>query len=153
MANDSRPWGNGTPTWVRDSRADDSDKSFTVPAGKAWAIISIEAQLNATATVGNRDLNISISDASGNRVQPGKTSAHIAASQIGMAYAAVGISEGTVARARFDAWGAPIVEVVSNLSHGTILTSGMTIRVLDVSAVDPAADDLTVVLHYMEYDA
>jgi len=33
-----------------------------------------------------------------------------------------------------------------------ILTAGMAIRVWDLTAVDAAADDMVVVLHYIEYD-
>jgi len=49
--------------------------------------------------------------------------------------------------------GAPINAGLQESEGDIILTAGMYIRVWDSAAIDAAADDLTVVLHYVEYDA
>lgn len=147
------PWGKGTPVWVRDATLNDSDKTFTVPAGKIWRMLSIDAELVATATVGNRVLTAIITDGA-NTVQNGVRSGNITASQRGRYRVIFGSAIfGTTQDAVPAFSGSQANVVVYGPMPSMILTAGCVIRVLDLAAIDAAADDLTVVLHYVEYDA
>lgn len=146
------PWGKGTVVWTRDAAANNSDKSFTTGAGKVRRLVGIEAELTATATVGNRYLTFNVTDGT-NVVYQGPRTAAIVASQVGtlLASCAVASTTNTNDVPKFDA-------ALPNVARGyslpeLILPAGYVVRVWDVSAVDAAADDLVVVLHYVEYDA
>lgn len=148
------PWGKGTPMWVRDATANDSDKSFTVPTGKTWVPVYVAATLLATATVGNRVLQAEVRNAANENVLPMVASPNIAASQSGTILVhRTGVTPATTARKRLDdiTLGSTVSE--TDTLPDMIMTAGMYVRVRDASAVDAAADDLTVVLHYVEYDA
>lgn len=144
------PWGKGTPTWVRDATLNDSDKSFTVPAGKVWALQSVVAEIDTSATVGNRLMNMQITDGTDLRLI--STYNTVAASQKGnmlwdRRYTAAPST--TVRRM--------LSTTVANSSltehlPDMILGAGSVVRVWDASAIDAAADDLIVILHYVEYD-
>jgi len=149
------PWGLGVPTWVTDATANDSDKTYTVPEGKVWDIKMILSQLNATAVAGNRFLGIYINNPAGAAIIVPTTTAAIAANVVGGArmYFGSPFASNTTVYNRLDT---PLTNVTVAKTLGeatTLLTAGCTVRVWDVSAIDPAADDLTVVLHYIEYDA
>ena len=145
-----RPWGCGTPIWVRDAALNDSDKSFTVPAGKVWILKSISAMLICTATVGNRSLRTYITDGT-DELSFFEYPANATASQIVSAYYEAGGNENTNTRKLTAAAGTNVS--ISRRLPEMILPAGSVIRVYDSAAIDPAADDLTVVLHYVEYDA
>lgn len=145
------PWGKGTPTWTRDATANDSDKAFTVPAGKIWHLKSIYAQLVCTATVGTRLFGAVITNG---------TDTVLSVVRIG------GTASQTVTyRAYFGAYDTTTVASNPTLVLGTpdasyrvsipdlMLPAGYVIRIYDTAAIDAAADDMTVVLHYVEYDA
>jgi len=145
------PWSPGVPKWTRDATANDSDKSFTVPAGKAWVLKHVEGLLINTATVGNRFLRIAITTAAGDELFSLDTAA-VAASQLGQCMLYDGAAL-TATPYRTHSINNYNVMQVAPLPHDTILPAGTIVRVWDVSAIDPAADDLTVILHYVEYDA
>jgi len=148
------PWDPGTPKWVIDATANDSDKTFTVPAEKVWEMESVEAGIVATATVGNRYLLIQIYNAAGVCVSPGKVTVAIPASNRGGNYMSIGATEGTAVRCSLiTPASANNAQAVCNLPDRMVLSAGMYIRAWDIAAVDAAADDMTVVLHYIEYDA
>jgi len=136
-----RPWGDGVPTWIRDATANDSSKDFTVPTGKRWHLKCVNALLATTATVGNRVLRVTIrSPTTEMYVSP--------------------YSASLVASASYNYAWAPACAALSGASANSticipdfILPEGYIVRVEDTAAIDPAADDLTVVLHYVEYDA
>jgi len=145
------PWGKGTPTWTRDATANDSDKSSTVPAGKMWDMQFIYADLLTSATVGNRNLACTITDGA-NTIKRFGYSGLVAASQVGILFFSHGITVSTTA----------LYSLAGIIAHATrseplperlVLPAGYVIRIWDANAVDAAADDLTVVLHYVEYDA
>jgi len=141
LVSTSAPWGNGVPTWVRDATLNDSDKSFTVPVGKIWKMNGIYYLLAASATVGNRVPKISIAPDGTNYL----------AWFTGLAVAASATATGMMT---FDGITDDFVNMFT-ISQGVmpvILNAGSVIRVWDNAAIDPAADDLTVVLHYVEYD-
>jgi len=141
----------GVPTWVRDATANDSDKTFTVPAGKVWADVSIVATLATTATVGNRTFQIVIASPLGH-ILTASGSALVAATQVGLLAMFPGVSYSAGANIRPESGLAPNI---SNLFTGIVtpLSAGSTIRIWDQAAIDAAADDLVVSLGYIEYDA
>lgn len=146
------PWGKGTPKWVRDATLNDSDKSFTVPAGKAWDVKLIEASLTATATVGNRQLIALITNGT-NVVWASTWAGNITASQVGMLSLHNAQTTGTVATTvALDGATAPTAARQDSIPP-MILPAGYVVRVFDRGVIDAAADDLIVVLHYVEYDA
>ena len=148
-----RPWGQGTPVLLRDATANDSDKSFTVPAGKVRVYTVIIGQLVATATVGNRSLNIELTDGT-NKIMTFPGSGNVAASSSGMVTAGIqSAANTTIARLRLDSNAAVAIINDNPMLVPLIVPAGYVVRVWDVNAVDAAADDLTVVLHYVEYDA
>ena len=148
------PWGKGTPTWVRDATLNDSDKSFTVPAGKVWVLSQVMATLVATATAGNRVLTAMITNGT-NAVHTSKPTGNIAASGSGTLCLSTTFSVSTAPHRRIsdDAVSASAVGLSDSLPYPCVLPAGYVVRVWDVAAIDAAADDLTVVLHYVEYDA
>ena len=80
-------------------------------------------------------------------------SGSLAASQVGFVrfYFGYGGAEGSTATTGLTTANANIA------NYGPlpdfILPAGYVIRIYDVAAIQPAADDLVVVLHYIEYDA
>ena len=150
------PWGKGTPKWTRDATLNDSDKSFTVPTGKVWLVRSVTATIVCTATVGNRILEARITDGA-DIVAIGPRSGAIAASQKGTyQWMEGGLSTSTSGdlASLVDGTTVNVVRAVATIpSGGYIIPAGYVVQVSDVAAVDAAADDLIVVLHYVEYDA
>jgi hypothetical protein len=148
------PWGKGTPTWVRDATANDSDKSYTVPNGKYWVMKFCGAEILNTATVGNRSLCLQIFDASADCVYSSSATAAIAASQrgsLGVIFGDSNITPYTTAR-RFVSTSMPNVSLVE-AAPPMVLEAGYSVRLRDIQSIDIAADDLTAILHYVEYDA
>jgi len=145
------PWGKGTPTWERDATANDSDKSFTVPTGKIRVYDYVGATIVASADVGNRALGVSIMDGA-TLLYHSQLTGNIAASANGSIIVSPEFSSPNTT---------PIVGLTGAL--GTIalreyiprfkLTAGQSLRVRDVNIVAVAADDMTVEMHYVEYDA
>ena len=141
------PWGKGTPTWTRDATANDSDKSFTVPAGKLWEMRGIHVLISNSATVGNRALQVRVAPDGVNYITLGN-GGNVAASATG---ALIGSFAGCGDDSTILINGVSNAQVLPMMPM--ILPAGAIIRVLDATAVDAAADDMTVVLHYVEYDA
>jgi len=143
----------GTPKWTRDAALNDSDKSFTVPAGKVWEMRSVHGEIGCTGTVGNRSLMVQITNGT-DAVDSSPKTASITATQYGVIKASYGgavfsTTAGFVPRLDGTAPSA-------GTAYGNsvpLLLPGYVVRVYDVAAIDAAADDLTVVLHYIEYDA
>jgi len=146
------PWGKGTPRWVRDATANDSDKSFTVPVGKIFDVQSIHVEITTTATVGNRALSVFITNGTDVISVLGRTGS-IAATQSGVLF--VSRNGPVTATTGFHPLlsGASGNAALVSQSAPLILPAGYVIRCWDLSAIDAAADDMTVVLHYVEYDA
>lgn len=124
---------------ISDATLNDSDKTFTVPAGENWELHHIFVELASTATVGNRRVRVEVLDASDNVVARYNAGAVQVASKTGQynfgvnnlretAFTTVG-SNDELDVPWPDSWAIP---------------SGFKVHVLDVTAVDPAADDLTV---------
>ena len=146
------PWGKGTPRWVRDATADDSDKSFTVPAGKIWQVLQIYMHLTATAAVGDRRPAIEIS----NGVANIWTGVLGVASASQLAVIEANQTHGSVTTTIRQ----PITGGANNTNNTAMiplptmfLPAGYIIRCWDSAAIAAATDDTVVILHYIEYDA
>jgi len=148
------PWGKGTPTWVRDATANDSDKSFTVPAGKMWVLLSIHAEIVCTATAGNRSLAAVVHNGTANQwvLLFGATTA-IAANLSGGLRAQRGLTASTTAFSRIAGSINNVSVAVNSTMPDNVLPEGYVVHVWDTAAIDAAADDLTVLINYIEYDA
>lgn len=134
------PWGKGTVKWLRDAALNDSDKSFTVPAGKVWSLRWLFATLATTATVGNRFIWVIITNGANDVWIHKQATSHPASTTYNYNFAPqYSTQTGTTERT------APLMDA--------LLPAGYVIRIYDSGAIDAAADDLTVVLHYVEYDA
>ena len=137
------PWGKGTPKWVRDAALNDSDKTFTVPAGKVWLMRAIYNKLVTTATVGNRLLSVMFAPDGTNAETWFSGPNHAASTTQRYRMSFEGVTDDIVVNDGGVIMGFPVM----------VLPAGATIRIYDSAAIDAAADDLTVVLHYVEYDA
>jgi len=146
------PWGKGTPTWYRDAAANDSDKSFTVPTGKVRRLLSVHAEIECTATVGNRVLSVTLTDGT-NTLWTSRVTGSIAATQFGaiLIYPEA-TTDATNLMRKLSNTGNVNVSLIYPCAP-FVLPAGYVLRVYDAAAIDAAGDDLTVVLHYVEYDA
>lgn len=153
FVSNSAPWGNGTINNLVDKTADDSDKSFIVPANKIWVLNSIWAEIATTATVGNRVLIMQISNGT-DPLWASRATVSITASKRGIARVSFNSGFSSLTTPRRILAGTTDCDVAVETGEPEMrLTAGAIIRVWDIAAIDPAADDLTVVIHYVEYDA
>jgi len=151
------PWGKGKPTWTRDVAMNDSDKTFTVPTGKIWHILGIRVEYTATATVGNRNIRIVIRNTNNDVLEVFGKITGLAASQLAMlSFKFEGGYQNSgdnilhlMDLTSFASWN---VSAFGDLPY-LILPAAYNIRIYDVAAIDAAADDMWVVLEYIEYDA
>lgn len=142
----------GTMKWARDAATNDSDKTFTVPTGKMWALIYVVGELTCTATVGGRALQIHVTyDGTNFAWKSGGTALTASQSGNNVLVCNNGSGSNTTAVSRITA--AAINASTMAEAPTMYLPAGATIRVWDTAAIDAAADDLTVVLHYIEYEA
>lgn len=102
--------------------------------------------------MGNRQIVASIGNGT-DIIWNGAATTNIPASQHGQAFYAPGIPASTTARRRLDSVANNVNVQIDSSMPDLILPAGYTIRVLDTNAIDAAADDLIVVLEYVEYDA
>ena len=117
-----------------DATADDSDKSFTVPAGQEWDIQHIHAKLTSTATVGNRRLAVEVQDGSSNVLALVQADAVQVASLVRDYNFGPGLADQSA-----------FVNTSLNSAFPVLrLTAGEVLRVYDIAAIDAAADDMVV---------
>ena len=118
-----------------DALLNDSDKTLTIPAGKAWGLRSVYAKLISTATVGNRQLDVLLTDGSDNLVAK---------------FVAGAVQAASLTREYVFAPQHPQESAFANgvmlraLAGDCVLPAGYKVRVYDSAAIDAAADDLTV---------
>jgi len=143
----------GTPTWYRDATANDSDKSITVPAGKKWRINYIHAEIACSATVGNRQLWMTMTDGTNVILVPPKLSAMAAFSTAVIELATSATFTSTAAQVPLFSGVAPTQAERFPIPPDLVLLPGYVIRAYDTQAVAVAEDDLTIVMQYIEYDA
>jgi hypothetical protein len=119
---------------VSDVTADDSDKSFTVPANYIYIIYGIRVTLTTTASAGNRNMAVTITD--GTNV---------------LCEVRAGIVQ-TASLARYYTFSQDVPELtayrdtdyLSTLIPSFPLPVGYVVRVYDRKAIDVAADDMLV---------
>jgi len=115
-----------------DTALNDSDKTFTVPAGKLWRLQILQAKFITDATVGNRQMQIVITDGT-NTLWFKNFGAVQAASLTRYYYAAWDLPDDVA----FDAGGNIRVEMFN-----WILPAGYTVRLRDSAGIAAATDDL-----------
>jgi hypothetical protein len=136
--------GLGKGTLQADEALNDSDKSFTVPAGKEWTVLSIWVELASTATAGNRQVEVQLQDDSADVVGRLVAGAVQAASLTRNYHFAAGVADMTAFRD---------TDLISNpLPARLLLPPGYVVRVFDNNAVDAAADDMVVQMLVGERD-
>lgn len=132
------------PTLKSDTALDNSDKTFTVPADKVWKINSLLATLATTATVGNRQLEVWVRDATDNVLFKIKAGVVQAASLTYDYVFADGLPRETAVVAN---------TLMTPLPKNLVLPAGYKLRVFDSAAIAAAADDLTLRLLIEEADS
>lgn len=118
-----------------DATLNDSDKTLIVPAGKQWLVFNVYAKLVSTATVGNRQLDVLITDGSDNEMAKFVAGAGQAASLTRTYVFAPGHPQETAFTNGL---------MLRTLAGYLILPAGYKVRVFDSAAIDAAADDMTV---------
>jgi hypothetical protein len=120
-----------------DAVANDSDKTYVVPAGKQWRLQSLLATLVTTATVGNRQLDLLLTDGADSPVAKFVAGAVIAQSLTRSVLFAPGQPQETSFTAGL---------MLRCLADRFVLPAGYKVRVYDSAAIAAAADDLTVAI-------
>lgn len=129
-------------TSQRDATANDSDKTFTVPAGTLWWIHGILIDYSATSTVGNRSAVAHFRDTADNLILAARYSSNITAGQNRIISFHTGGANAT---------GNISKHVLAGIPNRLILPAGYDVRVHDAAAIDAAADDMTVALLYDQF--
>ena len=117
-----------------DEAANDSDKTFTVPASTEWEILSIWVELSTTATVGNRQVVVEMQDSAGDVIGSFLAGIVQTASLTRNYMFAPGLELMTVFVGAYLSFPLPPM----------VLPDGFKVRVYDSAAVDAAADDMVV---------
>lgn len=125
-----------TPSLQADETADDSDKTFTVPADTEWQLLSIWVEYTSTATAGTRQLVVEIQDSSNDVIGQIRAGATQAASLTYYYQFAAGMADLTAVR--------DTDYLMCPLPPTWILPAGYKVRVYDNNAIDAAADDMIV---------
>ncbi len=126
-----------------DVTLNDSDKSFTVTTSKQWLLKSVYVKLVTTATVGNRQLDVLLTDAS---------DVVIAKFVAGAVQAASLTREYVFAPHHPQETGFTTGVMLRALADDFVLPAGYKIRVYDSAAIDAAADDMDVHIHIEELE-
>jgi len=143
----------GTVKWLYDATPNDSSKTPVVPAGKRWDVTYIHADLATTATVGNRMMFVAIQNATPAYILHFPKPAVTPASQFCAVEFYVGANYSTTAaEIPLLSGSTPNVALRQNMPVLS-LPAGYSIQIADGAGIASAADDLTVALHYIEYDA
>jgi hypothetical protein len=127
---------------VFDDSANDSNKSWVVPAGEMWMLNFAHAILVSSATVGNRVLSLDILDENGNLIIDCYSPANQAASATYHYAYLQGIYRETTFTAN---------SIQVPVPKDLYLKAGYTLKVWDKGAIAAAADDLTVSFQYKRF--
>ena len=130
------------PGFAYDATLNDSDKTFTVPDGEMWRLLYANATFVTTATVGNRQIRMEVSDPSGSPMGYISSGA-VQAASLTRHY---GFMQGIYRETSFIDG---MIQIPIPLD--LYLPAGATIRFYDSAAVDAAADDLTIAFGYSIY--
>lgn len=127
----------GPDTLISDATANDSDKTFTVPASTIWEPLFFSITLVSQTTAGNRKMRLEIGD--GSALWWFKEWTPLQAVTLTRNYyASIALPDD----AAFDASGRARMLYEPRFS----LPAGWTIRLFDVNAIAPTLDDLTVLV-------
>ena len=124
------------PSLQADETANDSDKTFTVPASTEWQVLWIWVELATTATVGARQLVVQLQDSASDVIGEVRVGATQAASLTYYYQIGPGIADHTALRDT-DYLMTPHMPTI-------VLPAGYIVRVYDNNAVDAAADDMVI---------
>jgi len=144
----------GTHKVLLDSAANNSNKTITVPVGKIWEVDRVYIQLLCTATVGARVLRAIFVDAIAAATtfvyvpSTNPTASQSCAIELNTRFSEylTTIPSATLAQ------GTPTIKNTSFLPIKT-WKAGDSLHVYDVGSIDAAADDLIILIDYIEYDA
>lgn len=126
---------------ARDATANDSDKTFVVPANTRWFLTNVLVYFQSTSDVGNRVITILYTDASNNVIARMVAGAVQAASNNYYYEFSLGSARETT----------PVNSNLVGHLDGIILEAGMKVRVYDSAAIAAAADDMTVSLNGLSW--
>lgn len=124
------------PRVILDALADDSDKVIVPSVDNPVRIQSLNAVLVSTITGGNRVVGIEIRDSAGNVLFETRSAVNQAASLTYNYQFAPGLTDSAALLAGD--------RVHNEIPAGLIIPAGGDIHVLDIAAIDIAADDLTL---------
>lgn len=127
----------------KDVTDDDSDKTVTVPAGKLWLVTCIVVHYVASADVGNRRMELHITDGTDMYFKTRAADTQAATEDVWYVWLP-GFRDTVVATL-----GTFNQSFIPNL----ILSGGHTIRLIDIMAIATAADDMHVFILGQEIDA
>jgi hypothetical protein len=130
-----RMYDDWTPELQSDVAANDSDKTFTVPALTQWRIKSIWCDFTSSAGVGNRQMTIEIQDGAANVLGRVKAGIVQAASLTRYYLFAPHVTELTAFRD---------TSYLTTIMPEWTLPTTYVVRVWDSAAIDAAADDLII---------
>jgi len=125
-----------------DAALDSSNKVYTVPTGEVWKLNFAHVTLVTTATVGNRQMEMDISDASGNLM----ISVSAGATQAASLTREYHFLQGTFRETAFVA-----NELQTPFGGDIYMGGGWTIRFRDSAAIAAAADDMTVAMQVQKF--
>lgn len=123
-------------TTLSDVTADDSDKTFTVPAGWEYQILWVYVSITSTATAGNRNMAVAVLSALGAQIFEVRAGVTQAASLTYNYSFAPSLADLTTVR--------DTTFVMCPLPPTLILTQLQQLRVYDQNAIAAAADDMNV---------
>jgi len=127
-----------SPLLIPDETANDSDKSFTVPANYMYQVLWIWVELTSDATVGNRQMTIELQDNAADVIGRWKAGA-VQAASLTRNYC-FGPSNADLTAFRDTTF------LMTPIPPTVVLPAGYIIRVYDSAAVAAAADDMVVQL-------
>jgi hypothetical protein len=132
--------------YTYDATTNDSNKTFTVPTGKTWRLDWLHVLYVSTATVGNRQIEVKITDAS----DVLRIDFHAGTTQAASLTRHYAFQPGIFRETAF-----VDNEIQIAIPMNMILPAGWKIVVYDSASsgagIDPAADDMTVSFQVTEH--
>lgn len=127
---------------VFDSTADSSNKVYTVPNGEMWKLNFAHVTLVSNGSAGNRQMEMDVSDSSGNLM----FSLAAGATQAASLTREYHFMAGTFRETAFVA-----SELQVPFGTDIYLPAGWTLRFKDAAAIAAAADDMTVAFQVQKF--
>lgn len=153
MSDPSRyPWGKGRLVASRDATANSNTRTLTVPTGKFWKPLMLWCTYTASADVGNRNVEMVITDGT-NIIYIAGVGQTVAASQVYVGVLHFTGGAGWVTSARRASAGSNGNVSLTDFPGEVVLPAGYQIKIYDSQNVAANADDIVSWLNYVEYDA